>query len=47
MNNYEKIKSMSVDEMADWLTYFVYNYTAGHIEYLIAKEYLEETESEG
>ena len=42
MNNFERIKNMSLEEMAEWLEDFVYEYTAGHIEYQDAKEYLEE-----
>ena len=46
MNNFEKIKAMSIDEMAEWLEYFVYAYTAGNISFEDAKEILLESESE-
>lgn len=40
--NYEKIKNMTIEEMAEWLEYFVYAYTSGSIDYVIVKEILEE-----
>ena len=44
MNNFEKIKNMTIDEMAEWLEYFVYAYTSGNICYEDAKEILLESE---
>ena len=43
MRNIDKIKAMDIDEMAEWLEYFVYAYTAGHISFEDAKEILLET----
>ena len=46
MNNYQKIKNMTLDEMAEWLEYFVYAYTSGNICYEDAKEILLESEGQ-
>ena len=42
--NFEKIKNMTLDELAEWLEYFVYAYTPGNICYEDAKEILLESE---
>ena len=42
--NFDKIRNMTLDEMAEWLEYFVYAYTPGNIYYEDAKEILLESE---